>query len=156
MSVQQLKHGLIALYQALVKQHNALKSLKQEYEKHLERERILGDILNNLRSNYNPNYQDMAVLEAVRGWEYQANLPHINDVNKDDQNVEEDPAELGVDEPEEIEEGIWTAEELERDLPVLLHTDYESLLIEHDKHVGASASESIRAFPSLHQLFGSC
>ena len=84
----------------------------------------------------------MAVLDAVRGWEYHAGLPHINDVKKDEEPVADDPSELGEDEVEVVEEGIWTAEELERDLAGLLNTDYESLLIEHDKHTGTSTSDS--------------
>lgn len=133
-----------ALYQTLLKHHLALKSLEKEHKKHLEREKQLGDILNSLRSGYNPNYQDMAVLEAVRGWEYFAGLPHINDVKKDDEVTDE---ELGSDDEVltfEDEDGTWNAEQLEKDLPDLLNTDYESLLIEHDKHIGAPADESLR------------
>ena len=125
---------------------SALKSLQREHQKHLEREKALGDILDNLRTGYNPNYQDMAVLEAVRGWEQLAGLPHINDVGKDAENENEDEEELGSDEAaveeeeEEIEEGMWTAMQLEHQLDDLLNTDYEALLIEQDKHVGAPAS----------------
>jgi len=56
-----------ALYTSLVTHHNALKSLQREHKKRLEREKQLSDILDTLRHGYNPNYQDMAVLEAVRG-----------------------------------------------------------------------------------------
>ncbi|KIP09812.1 hypothetical protein PHLGIDRAFT_85955 [Phlebiopsis gigantea 11061_1 CR5-6] len=132
------------LYQTLMEHHFALKSLQREHQKHLEREKELGDILNSLRSGYNPNYQDMAVLEAVRGWEYLAGLPHINDVKKDD---EATPEELGSDEAAEEEEeedpNMWTPEQLENSLGKLLNTDYESLLLEHDKHIGAPAEESL-------------
>jgi len=34
-----------------------------------EREKALSDVLRNLKEGYNPNYQDMAILEAVCGWE---------------------------------------------------------------------------------------
>ncbi|EJF63088.1 endoplasmic reticulum protein [Dichomitus squalens LYAD-421 SS1] len=130
------------LYQSLITHHAALKSLQREHKKHLEREKALGEILDQLRTGYNPNYQDMAVLEAVRGWEQLAGLPHINDVGKEDEN----PDELGSDESEaaseeeQLEEGIWSTEQLEHQLDDLLATDYEGLLIEHDKHVGAPAS----------------
>lgn len=139
-----LTHLLVALYQSLLTHHQALKSLQKEHQKHLEREKQLGDILNSLRSGYNPNYQDMAVLEAVRGWEYFAGLPHINDVKKDDAPTEE---ELGSDDEPldyELDDDTWTAEQLEKDLPGLLSTDYESLLIEHDKHIGAPADDTLR------------
>ncbi|EKM59554.1 uncharacterized protein PHACADRAFT_250133 [Phanerochaete carnosa HHB-10118-sp] len=131
------------LYRALLKHHQVLKSLQKEHEKHLEREKELGDILSNLRTGYNPNYQDMAVLEAVRGWEFLAGLPHINDVHKDDQPTEEELGSDEVEEEEEEEEDILTVEELEEELPALLESDYESLLIEHDKHVGTPSDESL-------------
>lgn len=138
--------ALAALYQNLIKHHQALKSLQREHKEHLEREKALGDILNSLRSGYNPNYQDMAVLEAVRGWEFYAHLPHINDVNKGEEEVTDE--EAGEDTPEteeeELEEGWWTAEQLEKDLDSLINTNHESLLLEHDKHVGAPTSESVR------------
>ena len=134
--------GLAALYQSFIEHVMALRSLQREHKKHLEREKALGDILDNLRTGYNPNYQDMAVLEAVRGWEHLAGLPHINDVAKDD----DDEAELGSDdavveeEEEELEEGMWSELQLETMLDDLLETDYEGLLIEHDRFVGAPAS----------------
>jgi len=130
-------------YQSLITHHHALRSLQREHKKHLERERVLGDILDTLRSGYNPNYQDMAVLEAVRGWEFQAGLPHINDVKKDDEGSDEGDESQGQDEPEEVlEEGMWTTGQLEYQLDGLLNSDYESLLLEHEKHIGASASVS--------------
>ncbi|KAI0676730.1 endoplasmic reticulum protein [Trametes maxima] len=129
------------LYQSLITHVTALKSLRREYEKHLEREKALGDILDNLRTGYNPNYQDMAVLEAVRGWEALAGLPHINDVAKDDTAAEGSDNQPDQEEEEAVDDDLWTASELEYQLDELLEdSDYDSLLIEHDKHVGAPAS----------------
>ncbi|OCH95878.1 endoplasmic reticulum protein [Obba rivulosa] len=130
------------LYQSFMTHVNALKSLQREHKKHLEREKILEDILDNLRSNYNPNYQDMAVLEAVRGWEAQAGLPHINDVGKDGASEEEEKAKAEEESQEELEPGMWSAGQLEYDLDNLLGTDYETLLLEHERHIGAPASGS--------------
>lgn len=141
-----------------MRHHHALKSLQKEYQKHLEREKALGDILDSLRTGFNPNYQDMAVLNAVRGWEYHAGLPHINDVGKD-QEEEDDPEELGSDDVEggelveAVEEGAWTAEELERDLPGLLASNYETLLLEHEKHIGAPTTESLRKSDYHHSSY---
>ena len=122
----------------------ALKSLQHEYKLHLEREKTLGDILDSLRTGYNPNYQDMAVLEAVRGWEQLAGLPHINDVAKDnEESPEEDTGsdEVEAEEEEETEgDGLWTPMQLEHQLDELLRTDYDAILLEHDQHVGAPAS----------------
>ncbi|KAF4616007.1 hypothetical protein D9613_011454 [Agrocybe pediades] len=130
------------LYQAMINQQNALKSLKREYEKHLEREKSLGDILDTLRTGYNPNYQDMAVLEAVRGWEELAKLPHINDVGKDNEaadNANEEPLE----EEEVLEEGMWTADQLKYQLDAVINADPVSLLLEHEEHIQAPQEGSI-------------
>ncbi|KAI8984963.1 endoplasmic reticulum protein [Trametes punicea] len=130
------------LYQSLMTHVAALKSLQREYKKHLEREKALGDILDNLRTGYNPNYQDMAVLEAVRGWEHLAGLPHINDIAKDADNSAEEGSDDEESQAEEEQEndGLWSELQLEHQLDDLLNTDYDALLIEHDKHVGAPAS----------------
>jgi protein kinase C substrate 80K-H len=124
----------LALYQSLITHSKALKSLQMEYKKHLEREKALGDILESLKNGYNPNYQDMAVLEAVRGWEQLSTATTVEE------------SELGQDEEEPpVEEGMWTAKDLEsRKLDQLLKTDYSSLLFEHDQHVATPAPGSTR------------
>ena len=91
----------------------------------------------------------MAVLEAVRGWEYHAGLPHIG-VEEDAENKDEEGSDDVEEAPEaveeELEEGMWTAEQLEKDLDGLLKADYVSLLMEHDTHIGASNTDSICGF----------
>lgn len=119
-----------------------MKSLQKEHKKHLEEEKALGDILDALRTGYNPNYQDMAVLEAVRGWESLAGLPHINDIRKGEDGDGE--TQTNGPEVEEEEEGIWNADQIEKELDRLLKIDHISLLLEHDKVVAHSASQSIR------------
>lgn len=134
------------LYQSLLTHYTALKSLQHEYKQHLEREKALGDILDALRTGYNPNYQDMAVLEAVRGWETLAGLPHINNVRKG-----EDEGSEATDTPqspkeakkEDEEDGLWSAERIERELNKLLNIDHVSLLLEHEKVVDEPSSQSI-------------
>lgn len=146
---------IAALYESLITHHNALKSLQREYKRHLERERALGDILDSLRSGYNPNYQDMAVLEAVRGWEYFAGLPHIGEEEK----AEEETSEEGDGEKEpveELEEGAWTEEQLQADLPKLLKTDHVSLLVEHDKHIGSGSAQSGEHLTTLSSYHACC
>ncbi|EPQ59687.1 hypothetical protein GLOTRDRAFT_98561 [Gloeophyllum trabeum ATCC 11539] len=132
------------LYETLIEHANALKSLQREHKKHLERKKALGQILDALRTGYNPNYQDMAVLEAVRGWESLAGLPHINDVRKEEEGSDEGAVvKTESDDEEELDEGMWTAEDLEKDLDNLLKTDYVSLLLEHEKHVNSPMTDSI-------------
>ncbi|KAG8218281.1 glucosidase II beta subunit-like protein-domain-containing protein [Butyriboletus roseoflavus] len=133
---------LSPLYQSLLTHHMALKSLQKEHEKHLEKEKALGDVLDSLRTGYNPNYQDMAVLEAVRGWESLAGLPHINDIRKGEDSGEEMQAHAPEVE-EEGEEGIWDVDQIDKELDNLLKTDHISLLLEHDKIVGHPISQSI-------------
>lgn len=86
----------------------------------------------------------MAVLEAVRGWETIAGLPHINDVKKDDESDSDNEDGSSNDEEEELEPGMWSSLQLEHQLDGLLNSDYEGLLLEHDRHVGAgSGSDSL-------------
>ena len=134
----------LALYQSLLQHHHALRSLRYEHQKLVEREKTLGEILNTLRSKYNPNYQDMGVLEAVRGWEQVEGLEHVNEVGKDkgkEKKEEEKKEEEKKDEKEDgkeedkEEEDKWTKERLERELDGLLRTDHVSLLLQHDEHV---------------------
>jgi protein kinase C substrate 80K-H len=112
--------------------------LQREHTKHLEREKAVGLILDTLRTGYNPNYQDMAILEAVRGWEELTGLPHINDVGKDKEGGNKDETvkeETNSEDDEPLEEGMWTADQLQYQLDALLSTDYVSLLLEHEKFI---------------------
>lgn len=84
----------------------------------------------------------MAVLEAVRGWESLAGLPHINDVRKGEDSGAETQAQ--APEVEQEEESIWNADQIEKELDRLLKADHISLLLEHDRVVGHPASQSIR------------
>lgn len=132
-----------ALYASLIAHHNALKSLQREHKKLLEREKQLSDILDTLRHGYNPNYQDMAVLEAVRGWEYLTGPPHISEAQREEGSDEEEEATANIDEvKEELGDGEWSAEQLEQQLDELLRADHVSLLMEHDSYVDEQASVS--------------
>ena len=130
--------------QSLDTHRTALKSLKRDHDKHLEREKALGQILDTLRTGYNPNYQDMAVLEAVRGWEELAGLPHINDVGKDEAKTEVKSEEQSSE--ESVEPGMWSTSQLESGLNGLLDTDHVSLLLEHEEHNQASPGDSVREY----------
>jgi len=96
----------------------------------------------------------MAVLEAVRGWEFHAGLPHIgveeDSVAKEEGSDEAEEAEEKKKEEEKeevLEEGMWSKEDLEgRKLDGLLGTDYVGLLLEHDEYTTASAHDSLREY----------
>ncbi|KAI0301937.1 glucosidase II beta subunit-like-domain-containing protein [Multifurca ochricompacta] len=148
-SAEVLEHKKTSpLFASLITHHNALKSLQREHKKHLEREKQLSDILDTLRRGYNPNYQDMAVLEAVRGWEYLADLPHVGEAEREEGSDEEEEATIPAnDAKQELEEGEWTKLQLENELDGLLNVDHVSLLMEHDTFVDSTASTS-----SLHDI----
>ena len=136
---------MLALMQSLDAHRKALKSLKREHDKHHEREKALGQILDTLRTGYNPNYQDMAVLEAVRGWEELAGLPHINDVGKDDEAKTQVKSKESSPE-EEVEPEMWSSSQLESGLNDLVNSDHVSLQFEHEEHIQTLRKNSARGF----------
>jgi protein kinase C substrate 80K-H len=89
----------------------------------------------------------MAVLEAVRGWEAIAGLPHINDVGKDipaeGETMTTEPAQV---EEEALGTGEWTKTQLDTELDNLINSDHVSLLFAHDEHVNEPLETSIRKF----------
>lgn len=145
-SLWRLNPRFAALFKSLINHHNALKSLQREYRKLLNRDNDLSLVLSTLRTGYNPNYQDMAVLEAVRGWEAIAGLPHINDVGKDSppegETVTTEPAQV----EEVLGEGEWTKTQLDTELDNLINSDHVSLLFAHDEHANEPLETSICKF----------
>ena len=123
-----------------------LEALLVVHKEQRERLSVLEDILSSLRTGYNPNYQDMAVLEAVRGWEQVSGLLHINDVRKEEDGGGEEP--LPFEDQHEI-----SSEETERRVESILKTNYISLLMEHDQYLDqfqmASTGEPLPHFVSL-------
>lgn len=124
-----------ALFESLESHSGLLEALLVLYKGQGERLDVLEDILSSLRTGYNPNYQDMAVLEAVRGWEQISGLPHINDVKKNEDEGGGETLPFGVQ--HEI-----SGEEIEREVESILKTDYLSLLMEHDHYVEPSQMTS--------------
>jgi len=132
------------LYTSLETHADLLKSLLALHKAQVERSKTLGDILDALRTGYNPNYQDMAVLEAVRGWEQLAGLPHINDAKKDDESGAASPA--STEDNADADETLLAIEQI-------LQSDHVTLLMEHDAHVGSSGSTGPRSLrKSTHAL----
>ena len=123
------------MFKSLESHSGLLEALLVLYKGQSERLDALEDILSSLRTGYNPNYQDMAVLEAVRGWEQIAGLPHINDVKKNEDEGGEET--LPFDVQHEI-----SGEETEREVENILKTNYVSLLMEHDHYVEPSQMSS--------------
>lgn len=92
----------------------------------------------------------MGVLEAVRGWEEIAGLPHINDVGKvkDDEGESNAPKEQATNAEPVPESGEWTKAQLDTELDSLLNSDHTTLLFAHDEHI----SEPLEVFSC--ELYG--
>ena len=93
----------------------------------------------------------MAVLEAVRGWEELAGLPHINDIKKGgDAELEGGEVVTGEGEKagEPEDDGLWTKDELDGELEDILGTDYTQLLLDHEEHINAPTGDSLRKLKS--------
>ena len=111
-----------------------MKSLQEQQKKLKEREQALSDVLRNLKQGYNPNYQDMAVLEAVKGW----------DGLNPEAAAEEGPKEATEAEPATpapVEKEKWDQSAIDQ----LLKEDHVSLLLQHDAHLteGESSTEGM-------------
>lgn len=133
---------LSALFKSLESHSELLETLLILYKDQGQRLDALENILSDLRTGYNPNYQDMAVLEAVRGWERAAGLPHVNDVKKDEDDNGEVPP---FDDQHEISD-----EETERQVESILKINLVSLLVEHDQFVEKSQTASTRELIIIH------
>ena len=129
-----------ALFKSLESHSELLRTLLVLHKDQGKRLNVLEDILSSLRSGYNPNYQDMAVLEAVRGWEQVAGLSHINDVRKDEVGEETQPFD--------IQDGV-SGEVIDQQIEDILKTNYISLLMEHDQFLEISQMPSSSALLSL-------
>jgi protein kinase C substrate 80K-H len=123
-----------ALYQELLTHSRALKSLQGHYKRLQEKERTLANILSTLKDGYNPNYQDMAVLEAVRGWD-----AYHGEESSDDQVVPITDSEST--ETVDTQESDFSAEEIVDHANDLLAKDHENLLIQHDEHIAQLEEE---------------
>lgn len=141
------------MFKSLESHSELLESLLVLYKRQGERLNALEDILSGLRTGYNPNYQDMAVLEAVRGWEQIAGQPHINDVKMDEDEDEGGEESQLFDDQTDISD-----EETERKVESILKTNRVSLLMEHDNYVDQARAASTRellspaSFPPLADL----
>ncbi|KAF7982323.1 hypothetical protein HWV62_29020 [Athelia sp. TMB] len=125
------------LFTSLVIHSQALTSLKREHDAARERTKELEQILSSLRDGYNPNYQDMAVLEAVRGWEHFAGIKPEGEQSEGGDEAEEEEDE------EELEDGMWSKERLEsNELNDLLKVDHIGLLLAHDTFAESGSSGS--------------
>lgn len=120
------------LYQSLTKHSAALKSLQDQHKKLQAREQALADVLRNLKQGYNPNYQDMAVLEAVKGWDA-LNPEAVAEGKAAEEKVAEgtEAAPATPPTPAPVEESKWD----EAAVNQLLREDHVSLLLQHDAHI---------------------
>jgi protein kinase C substrate 80K-H len=94
----------------------------------------------NLKAGYNPNYQDMAVLEAVRGWdalkleeELQSGEGESPQTTSEDSQAVETESEAA---PLEVS---WTDDRIDD----LKATDPLSVLLEHERHIAGGAPDGV-------------
>ena len=116
----------LATFHLLNNHTSLLEALSKREDKLKERVKELETILETLTGGYNPNYQDMAVLEAVRGWEA------LKPSEEEDENSEE-----------EIDN--WSEDRIDE----LRNADPLSSLLEHERHVKGTAADD---FTSLREL----
>ncbi|CAE6522222.1 unnamed protein product [Rhizoctonia solani] len=126
------------LYQSLVSHNSALTSLRSKQAELQAKLDTLEEILASLKRSYNPNYQDMGVLEAVRGWDaYHGIEPESESTTKQAEGDPE-PESVSDKEPETVKEDEWTIAKLDE----LARADHVALLLEHSRHISGSQDES--------------
>jgi len=133
LSAEALEYKLKSpLYAALQSHSSAVKALTGKVAK-LERQIMtLKSILANLEQGHNPNYQDMAVRGAIKGYQDFLESEHPTEAVTDEHNMEDLTQE-------DVQK--WTEEELKR----LGQTDLTGLLLEHEQHLAGfgKAADSI-------------
>jgi protein kinase C substrate 80K-H len=98
----------------------------------------LEKILVELKNGFNPNYQDMAVLEAVRGWEgLSKNEPAVE--SSEGETKPEGEVETSQEEQEEEEK--WP----EHKIHTLKDRDAVTLLLEHEQHVSGKVGDEVKS-----------
>ncbi|KDQ06993.1 hypothetical protein BOTBODRAFT_167442 [Botryobasidium botryosum FD-172 SS1] len=132
------------LYRHLEDKNDILSSLLTSHAELKERITALEAVLDGLKRGYNPNYQDMAVLEAVRGWEA---LSGEADKDKDKEPAAADDSSAKPAEPP-VEEEEWTLDQINE----IKNKDVVSLLLEHEKHIGSSGITTEQATSLLYSL----
>ncbi|CUA73826.1 protein kinase C substrate 80K-H [Rhizoctonia solani] len=120
------------LYQSLLSHNSALTSLRSKQAELQTKLDTLEDILANLKRSYNPNYQDMGVLEAVRGWDaYHGIEPDSESTLKQAEEGDSGTESAPEKEPEPVKEDEWTKSKLDE----LARADHVALLLEHSRHI---------------------
>lgn len=151
-----MAHGRAALYASLKAHADLLKRLQKIQSAQKDRIKELGEILDGLKGGYNPNYQDMAVLAAVRAWDTAKGVKLAATGNDDSSSVPTDSKEAESDNDSSSTEISSTEEEEEEDIQdwqinEVLDADHDSLLMEHDEFASlpsSSMGSSLCAFTS--------
>ncbi|KAF8609488.1 hypothetical protein BDV93DRAFT_145846 [Ceratobasidium sp. AG-I] len=154
------------VYHSLVSHSAALSSLRAKQAELQTKLDTLEEILSGLKRSYNPNYQDMGVLEAVRGWDAYHGVesePVVNQAGIDPlateaeileaqanlYAVEDSSVPVASEEPktpEEPKEDEWTTAKLDE----LAKADHVALMLEHARHMGGSDDRKEEAHNLLH------
>ncbi|ELU43157.1 endoplasmic reticulum protein [Rhizoctonia solani AG-1 IA] len=152
------------LYKSLVSHNAALTSLRSKQADLQAKLDTLEEILANLKRSYNPNYQDMGVLEAVRGWDaYHGVEPESESTTKqagtdplateaeileaqaNSYVTEGDSEHQPAKDPEPVKEDEWTTAKLDK----LARADHVALLLEHSRHISGPQSDNEREMDTI-------
>ncbi|KEP55176.1 kinase C substrate 80 kDa-H protein [Rhizoctonia solani 123E] len=130
------------LYQSLLSHSSALTSLRSKQTELQAKLDTLEEILANLKRSYNPNYQDMGVLEAVRGWDsYHGVEPDSESTAKQAEEGDSGAEPTPEKEPELVKEDEWTKSKLDE----LARANHVALLLEHSRHILGPQDDESRA-----------
>ncbi|KZT51372.1 hypothetical protein CALCODRAFT_137503 [Calocera cornea HHB12733] len=143
-SAEALEYKLKSPLYASLKSHSAAVQALTKKVSNLEGKiTTLTTILAELEKGHNPNYQDMAVRGAIKGYQ---------DFLDSEKGAAPEVTEAGVEEmlkQDEDDVEVWTAEELKR----LGQADLTGLLLEHEQHLaGFGKSEDSILFSIEHYL----
>ncbi|EJT97743.1 hypothetical protein DACRYDRAFT_25080 [Dacryopinax primogenitus] len=129
------------LYDSLLAHSSAVKTLVNKVADLETKIVTLKSILEDLEKGHNPNYQDMAVRGAIKGYQAFLEKEKITASETEEESPEEAVKEEDMDK--------WTAEELKR----LGQSDLTELLLEHEHHLaGFGKSDDSILFSIEHYL----
>ncbi|KAG9047908.1 hypothetical protein FS837_001237 [Tulasnella sp. UAMH 9824] len=131
------------LFTSLEKHNAAIKALHARSKRLQNEIDKLEGLLDDLESGYNPNYVDMAVINTVKAWK---KMKGVVDEPAEGSTEGEQPAAENTATKEKDEEDDSPSEEDEEDAKwteweikgLTERTDYVSLLLDHERHVGQS------------------
>ncbi|KAG8985108.1 hypothetical protein FRB90_004932 [Tulasnella sp. 427] len=130
------------LFTSLEKHNAAIKALHARSKRLQQEIDKLEGLLDDLKSGYNPNYVDMAVINTVKAWKKMkgevdepAEGAEGEQTSTDNASAKDKDAEVDTMVGTESEDAVWTEWEIKG---LTERTDYVSLLLDHERHLAQS------------------